>query len=608
MNADRIRRKAGSMKSTRLVGSTVPDSKSDIQAPQMSITSSLEGLDTDMQAILKDWNAPAVGVGIVVNETLVLAKGYGCRDYEKKLPFTTGTLFPVASNTKLFTAIAAGLLVEEGRLTWDKPVREKVPSIRFYNDSLNNTITLRDMLSHRTGITRHDSIWYKSEFTRKELFERVAYLEPKEPPRQIFLYNNMMYAAVGYIIELITGKTWEEFVRERILQPLGMSSSLYTISDMVTKPEFSVPFTEKRDTTEIYRIPYYDDTMGVAPAGAIISNLDDMSHWLIALMNDGKYNGNLVFPPNVLKATMEPAISLPNAMGETRGFWELLNSTYGMGRWTASYRGHLLTYHGGDIDGFHSQVSILPQERIGVVVLVIGDHCGSLYNTISYNIYERLLGLNQTPWSERWLDVIQKGKQAGMNARASAGAERVSDTQPSHTLADYAGDFEHPAYGILKIELTGGQLSFNFHKFQFPLTHFHYDRFDTFDDERYGKWSVNFVTNPQGDIDKAVISLDEAEVVFQRKPPTLGPERLRQLAGTYETPNGFAFQVVLRDEDGSLYLVSSGQPDEKLVPYKELKFRVPAYSDRMFEFVDENGRIKALKHRDPSGEYVFPRR
>ena len=149
----------------------------------------LQGFDEYMLKVLKDWNAPGIGVGVVVKDKLVFAKGYGFRDYGKKLPYTARTVQPIASNTKLFTAVAVGLLVEEGKLEWDKPVRRYVPSIRFYNDELDNTVTIRDMLSHRSGITRHDAIWYKSDFSRKELFERLRFLEPSQPLRQTFLYN-----------------------------------------------------------------------------------------------------------------------------------------------------------------------------------------------------------------------------------------------------------------------------------------------------------------------------------------------------------------------------------------------------------------------------------
>lgn len=576
-------------------------------AQDKDVTKRLQGFDAYMQKVLKDWNAPGVGVGIVVGDQLVFAKGYGYRDYGKKLPFTPDTLCQIASNSKLFTAVAAGLLVDEGKLTWDKPVRQSVPAIQFYDDHLNDHITLRDMLSHRTGITRHDTIWYQSDDTRKQLFEKVKYLEPREPLRTMFIYNNMMVTSAGYLIELQSGKTWEEFVRERIFKPLAMNDTGYSVADMVKQPDYGVGYTEKRDSFELHQIPYYEDTAGMAPCGAIISSLNDMSHWLIALMNGGKYAGKQVLPPEVLKATLEPAIALPNVMGEQRGYWELQNSAYGMGRWTASYRGHLLAYHGGDLDGFHSQVSYMPNERIGVIVFVIGDHCASLYNTVSYNVYERLLGMNQTPWSQRTLEIRLKGKKAGTEARAKAGADQVKGTAPSHALADYAGEYEHPAYGVLKIGLRDGQLQYDFHKMKFPMTHFHYDRFDTPDDERFGKSSVNFQTNPQGDVDEATMSLDEAQVTFTRKAEVLPLETLQKLAGTYETATGFKIQVTLQ-EGGTLGLVLPGQPGDILLPYKGLQFRTPKFADVVFEFVMESGKVTSLKLRDPGGENLLQKK
>ena len=571
------------------------------------VAKKLQGFDEFMEKTLKDWNAPGLGVGVVVDDKLVFAKGYGYRDYEKKLPVTPQTLFPIASNTKLFTAVAAGFLVEEGKLTWNRPIRESVPSIQFHSDALNSTITLRDMLAHRTGITRHDSIWYKSDYDEKTLFERLKYLEPKEPPRQMFLYNNMMYAGVGYATQLQSGKPWAAYVREKILDPLEMKSTVFTIADMLKHPDYGVPFTEKRDTSEIYKLPYYEETTGLAAAGAIVSNIEDLSHWLIALMNEGKYAGKSVIPPRVLQATLEPSIALPNTGAQARGWWEVLNTAYGMGRQTASYRGHLITMHGGDLPGFHSQVSYMPRERVGVIVFVIGDHAAPLYNPISYNVYERLLGMEQTPWTQRLLEVRLKNKKAGTEARGKAGQGRVANTKPSHQLSDYVGEYEHPAYGLLKIGMKDGQLQFQFHKMQFPMSHFHYDRFDTPDDEQDGKWSVNFSTNPQGDIDRATMSLDEAEAVFTRRAPTLDAGLVSRLAGTYETPSGLKFQVAARPGN-ELYLIFPGQPELKLIPYKGLAFRVQEFADLVFEFVEENGQTTALKQTDPSGEYVFKKR
>jgi len=577
------------------------------QVPATEVAARLKPLDAYMAKVMKDFNSPGIGIAVVSGDQLVFAKGYGYRDYGQKLPFTRNTLFQIASNSKLFTAVAAGMLVEEGKLAWDQPIKEAVPSIQFQDRDLDARVTLRDMLAHRTGITRHDSIWYKSDDSRATLFRKLRFMEPKVPMRQLFLYNNMMYAAVGQVIELKSGSTWEDFVRRRILGPLEMDRTLYTIPDMLKQPDFGVGYNEKRDGNELYKAPYYEDTAGMAPCGAIVSSMEDMSHWVIALLNEGTYKGKQVLPPSVLKATLEPAIGLANPNPETRGWWEVLNPTYGMGRQTASYRGHLIALHGGDLPGFHSQVSLMPKERLGVIVFVLGDHAGMLYNPISYNVYEYLLGMEQTPWPARMLDIRLKGKKEGTAARAKAGADQVKNTRPSHPLEDFTGDYEHPAYGFLRIGRSGDQLQYDFHGMKFPLTHFHYDRFDTPDDELEGKSSVNFLTNPQGDIDKAVMSLDEGEAVFVRKAASLDPDTVRKVAGTYETATGSRIQVKAKDGQG-LVIAIPGRPDMKLLPYKGLKFKCTEYSDLIFEFVMEKGEVKALKEIDPGGEHVLNRK
>lgn len=216
------------------------------------------------------------------------------------------------------------------------------------------------------------------------------------------------------------------------------------------------------------------------------------------------------------------------------------------------------------------------------------------------------MGLTQTPWSDRWLNVILKAKEAEKEARSKAGTDRVSHTTPSHSLADYVGEYTHPVYGILKIEMKNSELQFNLGRIQLPLAHFHYDRFDTPDDELYGKRSVNFLTNPQGDVNKVVMSIDEAEATFIRQAEILDSQLLTQLAGTYKTPTESKLQVVLK-EDNFLYLVSPREPESKLIPYKNLTFQAEKFSDQMFEFVMENGRVKALNQIEPSGSYVFIR-
>ena len=574
------------------------------QSPSIDPLKAMDGFDDYMAKVLKDWNGAGIGVAVVSGDKLVFAKGYGYRDYGKKLPFTPQTMVQIASNTKLFTAVSAGMLVEEGKLSWDAPVRDAVPSIKFYNDNLTNSVTLRDMLSHRTGITRHDSIWFQSDFTRKQLYERLVYLEPQAPMRTTFLYNNLMYVATGYIIELQSGQRWEQFVRSHILEPLDMKSTGFTVGELKKSPEPSILYTQRRDSFELYNIPHYEDQEAVGPAGAIVSNLDDMSHWLIALMNEGKYQGKQVLPPQVLKETLKASIPLDDEATRQLGWLESINPQYCMARETVSYRGHLMTMHGGDLPGIHTQVSFLPQEKLGVLVFVIGDHMAPMYNGVTYNVYERLLGMSQTPWSDRYLKLHLASKKADTEARSKAGAAKVPNTKPSHALADYAGDYQHPAYGVLKIGLKDDQLQFDFHKIEGPLTHYHYDRFDTEDFERYGKFSINFRTNPQGDVDQALISLDEAEVTFTRKPETIDTKISEQLPGDYMTPTGIPLHVAMRD--GKLSLIQGRlQP---LVQMKGLQFRIASFSDVVFEFVADGGKVTGLKIREPSGEVLYPKK
>src|SRR5260221_1134730 len=265
----------------------------------------LKGIDVTINKILKDWNVPGCGVGIIVKDKLVFAKGYGYRNLENKLPVTPNTLFQIASNTKLFTATAIGFLVEDGKLDWDKPIKKYVPQIQFYNDELNTNVTIRDMLSHRTGISRHDNIWYKSDFTRQELFDRLKYLEPSIPLRQGYLYNNLMYAASGQIVEYLSGQTWEEFIRTKIFTPLNMSHSMFVVEDMQKQTDFMTPYYEKRDTTILLPYPFYTKQQGFGPAGSIISNVNDMLYYVIAQMNGGKFNNKQVISYNVIKETMQ---------------------------------------------------------------------------------------------------------------------------------------------------------------------------------------------------------------------------------------------------------------------------------------------------------------
>ena len=305
---------------------------------------------------------PGIGIGIVVRDKLVFAKGYGYRDYGKKLPYTPTTTQPIASNSKLFTAMAAGMLVEEGKLRVgraDPPVRARHPLLqRRARPARSRCATCCRTAPASRATTRSGT---SPPSRARSCGTGCGTWSPSAPIRTTFLYNNLMYTAVGYAIEELSGQDrGSSSSSERILDPLGMTRTTLTIEDNIKSAEHAVPYTERRDSTVLYRQPYYTAERAIAPAGAINSSVQDLSHWLIALMNDGVYHGKQVIPKSAISARRcSRRIALPNSGArEPSAGAELLNSAYGMGRWTVSYRGHLLAYHGGDLPGFHSQVSI----------------------------------------------------------------------------------------------------------------------------------------------------------------------------------------------------------------------------------------------------------
>ncbi len=567
-------------------------------AQTTDVQKKMKGFDQTIEKILKDWNVPGCGIGIVVKDKLVFARGYGYRDLEKRLPVTPNTLFQIASNTKLFTATGMGFLVEEGKIDWDKPVRNYVPQLQFFNDELNASVTVRDMLSHRTGISRHDAIWIRSDFTREELFDRIRYLEPSIPFRTGALYNNLMYVAAGRVMEYLSGETWEEFLRRNIFLPLEMDNTMFDAVKMMEQPDFMTPYYEERDTTILLKSLFYTQNQGLGPAGSIISSINDLSHWVTAQIYGGMYKGNQVIPARIIKETMKPAIPYSSVPDK---YFENLNAMYGMGRATSSYKGHYLAQHGGSIGGIYSNISIMPADSIGVIVFT--NRISQLPGIIAYTVYDRLLGLPETQWSDRGLKDYLKGKETARESREKPDADRVMGTSPSHALADYAGIFEDPAYGRVHITLLNDSLRFKFNQYELPLYHYHYDRFMTPDDQLYGKWSLIFSTDAQGDISQLKISLDEKEVIFNRvaDPGLSDVDFLRKLEGEYAAGGN---RAVVELKNGELMIMSA--PPVHLVPYKDKMFRIREFSDQIVEFMlDESGNPVGLKHTADGNSVVF---
>jgi len=424
---------------------------------------------------LAEWKVPGVGIAIVKREKIILAEGYGLRDVPNKLPVTPRTIFAIGSSSKAFTATALGILMDEGKLDWDKRVRDYLPTFRLQDESAAAQMTPRDLLCHRSGLARHDLAWIGSAFSRKELFDRMRFLEPNADFRSMFQYNNFMFMTAGHLAGEVTGSTWEDVVRTRIFEPLGMKDSYFSVEESRKKPDVSFPYGEKEDKS--IELPFRNlDAVG--PAGSINSNVLDMAQWVLLNLNKGKTGDKQVISEARLAEIHSPQMVIQeSAFRILEKFPEMFTSSYGLGWIITQYRGHTWIHHGGNVDGFTAFVTFFPRDDIGVVVL--SNMNGSFVpEIIALNVADRLLGLDQVPWSGRYMDIRDKGKAQSEKRKAEADKDRKTGTRPSHPLEDYAGEYVHPAYGSLAVLKDGDGLRMTRNGMTFTATHYHYDVFD----------------------------------------------------------------------------------------------------------------------------------
>ena len=315
---------------------------------------------------MRDWKVQGMAVAIVHKNKVILSRGFGYRNVAENLPVTEETLFAIGSCTKAFTAAGVCLLQEDGTVDLDKPIRDYMSEFKLFDDYVSQNMSPRDLLCHRSGLPRHDIMWYGSPATRRELFARFRYLEPSQPFRTTYQYQNLMFMTAGVLIEDVSKLSWEEFTRNRILNPLDMNSTNFSINDMQKANDYSTGYAEPGGM--VSPIPYMNiDAVG--PAGSINSNVKDMSKWLLALINGGKYNGKKILSENTIRQLQTPAMVSPAQV--PLQYDESFYNMYGLGWTITSYRGHVRVDHGGNIDGFSASTCFMPRDSIGVVVLPI---------------------------------------------------------------------------------------------------------------------------------------------------------------------------------------------------------------------------------------------
>jgi len=562
----------------------------------------LTGFDASIEKALADYQVPGLVVGVVVDGHVVYAKGFGYRDLEQKQPMTPETLFAIGSCTKAFTAFAMGNLVDEGRLEWDQPVIDILPEFRLWDQYATVNLTIRDILTHRSGMPRHEFVWYNSKMSKSEMLKRIRYLQPSFDIRERYQYGNLMYFTAGLAMEQAAGKPWEELIREKILNPLNMTHTNFSIEETQKTDNYAFPYLEKGD--QLKKIPFRSLSL-IGAAGSINSTLDDMMHWIQMQVGGGVYKNQALISPATLQELHAAQVIVPGAP-ETK---ETLLYAYGIGWAVLSYRGHYLVSHDGVSDGFTSVVALLPAENIGLVILS-NKNMTSLPRYLSFELMDQLLGLPHHDWFKEGMDSIRKNKESTKESKLKEDRMRKKGTSPSHPLEEYVGIYEHPGYGKLAIDLVDGKLEATYNDLVFGLDHWHYDVFTVAQEKQEMIVSVEgtkftFCSNSNGDIGALKVPFEPTadDIVFERraaeKHSTLA--YLRQFTGAYEI-YGYTLEIVIRNH--ALIAIVPGQPNYELVPASDNEFTIKTMTGSTVQFImDENQKVKEVLLIHPYGAF-----
>jgi len=555
----------------------------------------LDGFDDFARQELRDWKCDGFAIAVVQDGKVILSKGYGLRDVKKNLPVTEKTLFAIGSATKSFTVTSMGVLVDQGKLDWDKPVRDYLPEFKMWDPFATERMTPRDLVTHRSGLPRHDLMWYSSPFSRQELFERLRYLEPNKDFRTAFQYQNLMVMTAGYLAGRVAGTTWEQLVRKAIFEPLRMTSSNFSVTDSQKSADFSLGYQVVNDIPA--DMPFRNiDSIG--PAGSINSNIEDMTKYI--MMHLAKGNGVVSATNEMQMMTPQMAIQAPSPDKE------LGDLAYGMGFFVTTYRGHKFVHHGGNIDGFSALVAFLPQENIGLVILT-NQNASPLPAVVAYNVWDRLLGLDQIDWTARVKQQRAMTKSSEQEAKQKGYTTQRTGTHPSHELAEYAAEYEHPGYGIVKIDYANGALKLDYHGLGGVLSHFHYDVFEVPKDDLnpFSQEKVQFHTNLEGDIDSLGIPFESTlkDITFIRLSDRSMTQKtfLQPLTGDYQ--RGPLLAAISLKGDSALTLTLPGQPVYNLIPVHGTKFNIKELNGYSVEFKGDD-----LVFYQPNGTFSATRR
>jgi len=466
----------------------------------------LSQLDSYFETARQEWKIPGMAVAIVKDGKVVFAKGYGVKEFSKQEKVDENTLFAIASNTKAFTAAALAMLVDEGKINWDDKVRDYLPYFKLYDPYVTEEMTILDLLCHRCGLKTFsgDLLWYETSYSTVEVIKRARYLKPGYGFRSGYGYSNIMFMAAGEVVPAVTGKPWKDFIKERIFEPLGMKTTNIGTTHLKNYTNVSAAHYVYLDGKTV-TVPYTSsDSMG--GAGSINSNVMEMAQWLKMLLNNGMFDNQRILSEDSIWEMWSPH----NINRVTPSTKKLFPTThficYGLGWGLSDYYGYKVIAHGGGLDGMISRVALVPEIKLGLVILT--NSINGLPNALGNKIIDTYLGVKSKDWSriylERYRNSVEKEMQRGMDITK----KQAKGTNVEVKLDDYTGLYGDPMYGDAKVTLQEGKLVLELLPapvFISDLTHLHYDTFvlklrNTLSFVPHGMGTVQFIRDTQGNV------------------------------------------------------------------------------------------------------------
>lgn len=433
----------------------------------------LAELDAYVAGAVRDWNVPGLAIAVVKDDSIVFVKGYGVREAGKPQAVDAGTRFAIGSTTKAMTAVALGMLVDEGRVAWDAPVIRYLPAFRVGDPWVTRELTVRDLLTHRGGLGNADLLWTGTDYSTAEIVRRVAAIEPAYSIRSRFVYQNVMYAVAGEVIAAASGLSWSEFLHTRIFAPLGMHATEATLGALAGQPNVAAPHMLLADSIRTISNRSVD---AVGPAGSVWSSVGDMALWMRFMLDSARVNGRRLVSAETYSEIMSPQVVAPLDTYPTMSVVRPHFFTYGLGWFLHDYAGEAVAMHTGSIAGMSALIGLLPERRVGVYVLANLDHA-ELRHALMYRVFDVYSGKPSRDWSTELRALYDDLAAQTLAARKEQELRRTPGTRPGVPLEQFAGTYVNTVYGTAVVDLRDGALRFAFGTRSATLTHWHYDTF-----------------------------------------------------------------------------------------------------------------------------------